>query len=580
MNELTADILIFGSGGAGMFAALHAADAAPGMEIAIVVKGLFGKSGCTRMVQGGYNAVLNPEDSLDRHFNDTIAGGAWINNQELAWALVSGAPERIRELEERCGCYFDRNSDGSIHQKPFGGQSFDRTVHRGDLTGIEIISRLADQVMARPNIRILEEMRAVDLLSARDGDGVAGALLLDIRSGGFVVARARATLIATGGGARIHRFSSPSVEKSGDGVALAFTAGVPLVDMEMLQFHPTGLLAGKSILTGSVVEEGLRGAGGKLLNANRERFMERYDPKRLERSTRDIISRAIYLEVEEGRGTANGGVLLDVSHLGREFVAKNFPGMCERARMVDRDLTSEPIEVCPTSHFHMGGAVIDVDCATEREGLFVAGEDAGGVHGANRLGGNGVADSTVFGARAGDHLAAYAPGRALPSISESEVGERVSEATAPLGRTGSENPFELRSELGDLMWDHVGVVRKEAELRTALDGLHELDERLGRVGVTGSPAYNLTWQEVLNLRSLLVVGEATARASLERTETRGSHCRSDHPERDDERWLRNVVLRRGEGGMETSTIPVQFTRLTPEVDGLSPSQTADVSVEG
>ena len=369
MDEIETDILILGAGGAGLLAALHALEISPKLKIAIAVKGLLGQSGCTRMVQGGYNAVLNPADSLDRHFADTIKGGAWINHQELAWKLVEEAPRRIIELENKSGCLFDRNPDGTIHQKPFAGQSFDRTVHRGDLTGIEIMSNLRDSIL-ETDIQVLQECRGLELVKA-DGR-IAGAILLEIRTGRLIFARAKATLLATGGGATMYRISSPSLEKSGDGMAMAWRAGASFVDMEMLQFHPTGLLVGDSIATGGLLEEGLRGAGAQLYNGLGERFMERYDPQRLERATRDVISRSSFLEIAAGRGTPSNGVYLDATHLGEAFLLENFPGMVERCADHGFDLLHDRVEVSPSAHYQMGGVQIDVDCRTNLEGLFVA----------------------------------------------------------------------------------------------------------------------------------------------------------------------------------------------------------------
>src|SRR5437763_7264055 len=279
LEELSCDILILGAGGAGLLAAVHAHETDPSLKICIVVKGLLGQSGCTRMVQGGYNCVLNPNDSFERHFEDTIKGGHFLNNQDLAWALVSDSPDRIIELENRAGCLFDRNPDGTIHQKPFAGQSFDRTVHKGDLTGIEIMSNLRDYIL-ETDIRVLQETRGLDLLTS--GSAVCGALFLNIRTGRLIAVHARATLLATGGGATMYRISSPSLEKAGDGMAMAFRAGATFVDMEMLQFHPTGLLVGKSKATGGLLEEGLRGAGARLFNGLCDRYVESYDPRQPE----------------------------------------------------------------------------------------------------------------------------------------------------------------------------------------------------------------------------------------------------------------------------------------------------------
>src|SRR3954467_10979005 len=310
--------------------ALHAHEIDPRLRIAIVVKGLMGQSGCTRMVQGGYNCVLNSADSLQKHFEDTIKGGQFLNDQELAWHLVNDSPDRIIELENTVGCLFDRNPDGTIHQKPFAGQSFDRTVHKGDLTGIEIMSNLRDYMLEADNVTVIEECRGLDLLG--DGARIAGALLLDNRRGRFIQVRAKAVLLATGAGATMYTISSPSLEKAGDGQAMAYRAGAEFIDMEMMQFHPTGLRVGKSMATGGLLEEGLRGAGARLFNANGERYMERYSAEKLERATRAVVSRPSYLEITAGRGTPSGGVLLDATHLGEKFLLDNFRGMVERCR--------------------------------------------------------------------------------------------------------------------------------------------------------------------------------------------------------------------------------------------------------
>ena len=403
MNRLDTDVLILGAGGAGLFAALHAKKAAPDLDVTIAVKGLLGKCGCTRMVQGGYNVALAPEDSIERHFMDTIEGGGWLNDQDLAWLLVAQAPVRIRELENEIGCFFDRNPDGTIHQKAFAGQTFDRTVHKGDLTGIEIINRLSEQVWRR-DVRRLEDHRALDLLPAADRSRVAGVLMLDMRTGELLLVCARATLLATGGGPTMYRYHTPSGDKSCDGMAMALRAGLPLRDMEMVQFHPTGLLAGPDTrMTGTVLEEGLRGSGGWLTDGTGERFMFAYDP-RGERATRDIVCRAIIDRLRHGRGGPNGGVFIEMAHLGPDNVRREFKGMVERCADCGFDLAGGRVEVVPTAHYMMGGVVFALDCTTELPGLYAAGEDTGGVHGANRLGGNGVANSTVFGGLAGDAI--------------------------------------------------------------------------------------------------------------------------------------------------------------------------------
>ena len=563
MQEIALDVLVIGSGGAGLMACSHALRADPGLRVGLAVKGLVGKSGCTRMVQGGYNAALNPADSIEQHFLDTISGGAFLNDQELAWILVSRAPEVVQELETVVGCFFDRNPDGTIHQKAFAGQSFDRTVHRGDLTGIEIVSKLRDHLFGLP-VRQLEETRALGLLTGPSGEA-AGAVLRDHRPGAFRVARAKCGGLATGGSATMYMLPTPSVEKSGDGVAMAIRAGLQCVDMEMMQFHPTGILAGRARLTGMILEEGLRGAGAQLRNGLGERFMARYDPARMERSTRDVVSRASYLEIREGRATPGGGVWLDASHLGAEFVARSFPGMVERMALLGKDLTREPIEVTPTAHFHMGGIRIGTDCRTAMPGLLVAGEDAGGVHGANRLGGNGVADSTVFGMVAGETAARWAREHTLPGYDRAEA-DRIAAAATRFLRPGA-SPFGLRQRLDALMWDRAGLVRDEAGLSAAAAELRQIERDLGTIGVPGGRVYNPGWQEALNLENLVAVARLVVASAACRRESRGSHFRSDHPGRDDRGWLKRVVSRLADQDVLVSTEPVLLTRIAPEAAG-------------
>src|ERR1700741_2256880 len=460
MRRLKTDILILGSGGAGLFAALHAHQADPSLSITIAVKGLLGKCGCTRMVQGGYNVALAQEDSIERHFMDTIEGGKWLPDQELAWKLVNLAVERIRELENELGCFFDRNPDGTVHQKAFAGQTFDRTVHKGDLTGIEIINRLAEQGWAR-GINRLEEHRAVEFIRTAAGDAIAGVLMIDVRTGEFVFVQAQAVLLATGGGPTMYKYHTPSGDKTCDGMAMALRAGLTLRDMEMVQFHPTGLLAGPGTrMTGTVLEEGLRGSGGYLLNGANERFMSRYDPKG-ERATRDIVSRAIYAEMRAGRVTSHGGVYISMGHLGPERVAKEFKGMVERCADCGFDLAGGLVEVVPTAHYMMGGVQVHRGCSTLLPGLFAAGEDTGGVHGANRLGGNGVANSTVFGGLAGQSMAAKTNrSRALadPDPEPAALDAALARAFAPLGKPRGDLEL-LRNALMDAMWHDVGIIR-------------------------------------------------------------------------------------------------------------------------
>jgi succinate dehydrogenase / fumarate reductase flavoprotein subunit/fumarate reductase flavoprotein subunit len=558
VETINTDILILGAGGAGLMAATHAHTRAPQLDITVVVKGMLGQSGCTRMVQGGFNAVLNPADSLERHFADTIKGGAFLNDQELAWILVKEAPARIIELENRIGCMFDRNADGTVHQKPFAGQSFDRTVHRGDLTGIEIMSNLRDYILESP-IRVLEETRGLDLL--QNDTRVTGALLLQTSTGTFITVNARAVLLATGGGARMYRISSPSLEKSGDGMAMGWRAGAAFSDTEMLQFHPTGLLVGKSIATGGLLEEGLRGAGAYLINGLGERFMTRYDPK-AERATRDVVSRSSYIEITAGRGTPHRGVWIDATHLGEKFLLDNFPGMVERCHDSGFDLLHSRVEVSPSAHYQMGGLHINTECRTTIDGLYAAGEDAAGVHGANRLGGNGVADSIVFGALAGDVIAQSLPSAALRQVSAAHIRERCEFWSEPLRRTEGERPNILRREIENLMWEKVGLVRNGPDLRSALNELHSISERAARQTAGSESAFNLAWNEALDVINICLNAELVAHGALMREESRGSHFRSDFPLPNPE-WLKRIRLQQQGSGIDVSYIPVTFPRLAP-----------------
>jgi fumarate reductase flavoprotein subunit len=563
MRRVETDILILGSGGAGLFAALHAKRAAPQLSVTVAVKGLLGKCGCTRMVQGGYNVALAPGDSVERHFMDTIEGGKWLPDQDLAWTLVTKAVERVHELENELGCFFDRNPDGTVHQKAFAGQTFDRTVHKGDLTGIEIINRLAEQVWVA-GVERLEEHRAVELVPSGDGS-IAGVLMIDMREGDFVFVRARTVLLATGGGPTMYRYHTPSGDKSCDGLAMALRARLTLRDMEMVQFHPTGLLAGAGTrLTGTIIEEGLRGAGGYLLNGAKERFMAQYDP-RGERATRDIVSRGMYSEIRAGRGTRDGGLYISMGHLGPENVRRQFKGMVDRCRDCGFDLAGGLVEVVPTAHYMMGGVEFAADGRTAMPGLFAAGEDTGGVHGANRLGGNGVANSTVFGAIAGDAMAAWARDAGFREPERDAIEAARARAMHPTTRPAGDLEA-IRESLYQVMWDDVGILRDAAGLARAQARLHELRESLDASGVSGGDLrYNLTWHDWLNLESLITVSLAICSAAQARTDSRGAHFREDFPQAGDlaTSAFSCVQLRPGSGDVDVAWKPVRFTRVRP-----------------
>ncbi len=558
------DILILGTGGAGMFAALHAQQTAPeGTKITIAVKGLIGKCGCTRMVQGGYNVALGGGDTVERHFMDTINGGKWLPNQDMAWKLCEQAVVRIRELENEIGCFFDRNSDGSLHQKAFAGQTADRTVHKGDLTGIEIINRLMEQVLSRP-IEKLQEHRAIGLIPTKDGSALAGVLFIDMRMGKFRFVRAKTVMMGTGGGPTMYKYNTPSGDKTMDGLAMALRAGLPLRDMEMVQFHPTGLLAGTHTkMTGTVLEEGLRGAGGQLLNGSKNRFMFDYDT-RGERATRDVVSRGIYSEMRKNNTSENGGVFISMAHLGPDFVRQKFNGMVKRCADSGFDLASGLVEVVPTAHYFMGGVVVDADTRTAMEGLYVAGEDAGGAHGSNRLGGNGVANSTVYGGVAGDVM-----GRDIQKMNvlrdpdKNLLSAELERAQRPLSlKVG--NVQALRHELQEAMWEDVGVMRTEHGMERGIKRVAEIKSNLLQTGVASDNlAFNLTWHDWLNMASLCDVSDVIAKAGIARENSRGAHFREDFPESDSMESSYFTVAQMKGGALDVSREQVQFTIVKP-----------------
>lgn len=557
------DILILGSGGAGLFAALHAYKSNNELDITVAVKGLLGKSGCTRMVQGGYNVALNHGDTVERHFMDTIHGGYWIPNQELAWKLVETAPQRVLELENEIGCFFDRVEDGSLHGKAFAGQTFDRTIHKGDLTGIEIINRLSEQVWARP-INRLEDHRAIEIIPSTDGSRISGILMLNLRTGKPLLVQAKAVMLGTGGGPTMYRYHTPSGEKSCDGLAMALRAGLNLRDMEMVQFHPTGLLAGEGTrLTGTVLEEGLRGAGGHLLNGKGERFMHSYD-ERGERATRDVVSRSIFREMRKGNTTKNGGIHISMGHLGPDNVRKKFKGMVSRCQDVGADLAAGLVEVVPTAHYMMGGVEVNVDCETGLPGLFCAGEDAGGVHGGNRLGGNGVANSTVYGGIAGDVMAAWVTSEGQFSEPDVCLIDQALELVEQPFRNKPGDLNDLRYRLLEKMWDDAGIIRNAEGLERAYQDVLSLREELMSTGIPEQPrAYNQTLHDWLNLHSQISVSLAIIKSAQQRQNSRGAHFRDDFPDKGDLNASTFVrVLQKG-SEIVVEEIPVEFTRVKP-----------------
>jgi fumarate reductase flavoprotein subunit len=563
MERHDTDILILGAGGAGLFAALHAQKAAPDLKVTIAVKGLLGKCGCTRMVQGGYNVALGEGDSVERHFMDTIIGGKWLPNQDMAWKLCEIAVTRVRELENEIGCFFDRNADGSLHQKAFAGQTYDRTVHKGDLTGIEIINRLMEQVLARP-VERLEDHRAIALIPTRQGDALSGVLFIDIRSGDFRFVRAKAVLLATGGGPTMYRYHTASGDKTMDGLAMALRIGLTVRDMEMVQFHPTGLLGGEHTrMTGTVLEEGLRGAGGRLLNGEGYRFMFDYDDQG-ERATRDVVSRGIYEEMRKGNTSPNGGVYISMGHLGADNVREQFKGMVKRCADCGFDLAGGRVEVVPTAHYFMGGVICDVDTRCGLPGLYVAGEDAGGAHGSNRLGGNGVANSTVYGGVAGDIMAADAlTGGPHRDPDEALMDAEIERALYPFTKHPGD-VHELRERLMDIMWRDVGIMRNGDGLRRGIASVAELKAEFLECGLPPHDrVFNLTWHDWLNLRSLIDISQVIAVAALHRENSRGAHFREDFPAGGDLEASYFTVARQADESIEVEREAVAFTIVRP-----------------
>ncbi len=551
------DVLVVGGGGAGARAAIEARR--HGADVLVVVKGLFGRSGCTVMAEGGYNAAfsfVDPSDSREHHFEDTIIGGRWLNNQKLVEILVEHAPERLIELE-RFGAVFDRVEPEKYDQRYFGGQRFRRTVHRGDRTGHEMMSALKEEVY-RLGIDVLEEVAITRLLLA-DG-AVAGATGLDLIHGRFLLFRAKAVVLATGGAGRVYAITTNPFQKTGDGYALAYNAGAELIDMEMVQFHPTGMVYPPSA-SGLLVTEAVRGEGGKLYNALGERFMLRYDQERAELSTRDVVTKAIYREIAEGRGTEHGGVYLDVTHVPDEVIEQKLGTMLSQYLDVGVDIRREPMQVSPSAHHFMGGVRIDPECRSSVPNLFACGECAGGVHGANRLGGNSLAETQVFGAIAGRSAALTASKRSHARIDTAALEEehrRIYRFESGKG----ELPYTLRAELQRVMWEKVGIIRSRQSLEEALRKISELRQRVEQVGVESGLRYNLQLLTAVELENMLLVAEMIARSALLRTESRGAHYRSDYPE-EDPRWVKNIVVSRADGGMLLRTADPVITKMPP-----------------
>ncbi|MGH7529674.1 MAG: fumarate reductase/succinate dehydrogenase flavoprotein subunit [Gemmatimonadales bacterium] len=577
----THDVVVIGAGGAGLRAAIEAS--AAGAKVALVCKSLLGKAH-TVMAEGGAAAALGTvmkDDSWRVHFRDTMRGGKMHNNWRMAQIHAQEAPDRIRELEA-WGALFDRTADGRISQRPFGGHTYSRLAHVGDRTGLEMIRVLQDKGV-HSGLDVHMECTIVWLPTAEGR--VAGALGYVRETGRFVLFRAPAVVLATGGIGKAWQITSNSWEYTGDGHALAYEAGAELIDMEFMQFHPTGMVWPPSV-RGILVTEGVRGEGGVLRNAAGERFMFRYMPDMFkgdfaeteeeadawvkgdrqknrrppELLTRDVVARAIVREIAEGRGSPHGGVFLDIaSKRDADYIKRKLPSMYHQfMQLAQVDITKDPMEIGPTTHYVMGGVKVDAETqASTVPGLFAAGEVAAGLHGANRLGGNSLSDLLVFGRRAGAHAAVYAQRhRTPPSIAERDVHAAIRDALAPFERAATgDNPFGVQAALQAVMQEHAGIIRDQGGLETALAQLEQLEARAARVGVSGSREYNPGWHTALDLRCLLTVSEATTRAALERRESRGGHTRSDYPDSDERQAREQIVLKKDNGRMTVRREP-------------------------
>jgi len=524
------DVLVIGAGGAGLRAAIEAS--ALGARVGVVCKSLLGKAH-TVMAEGGVAAALahvDPRDSWKVHFKDTMLGGKLLNNWRMAQLHAQEAPDRVRELEH-WGAVFDRTQDGRILQRNFGGHSAPRLAHVGDRTGLEMIRTLQDHGVHQ-GLEVYMECTVTKLLT--QDRRVVGAFAYWRETGRFVTFRAKAVVLATGGVGKAYKITSNSWEYTGDGHALAMDAGAELIDMEFFQFHPTGMVWPPGV-QGLLVTEAVRGEGGVLRNAAGERFMERYDPKRMELSTRDMVARAIYTEVKEGRGSPHGGAFLDISHKQAEIVKKKLPSMYHQFMdFANIDITKGPMEVGPTGHYIMGGVRVDAETgAATVPGLFAAGESSGGMHGANRLGGNSLSDLLVFGRRSGAGAAAYAQkAPAHAPLDPAQIAGAERELLLPFERSSGPDPYSVHRKLQDSMQSLVGIYRTEQDLKRGIEAIRSLRNEAKTMRVEGSRAFNPGWHLARDLDNMLLVSEAIARCALQRKESRGAHARLDYPNLD------------------------------------------------
>ncbi|PWB84795.1 succinate dehydrogenase flavoprotein subunit [Methanobrevibacter woesei] len=538
-KTISSDVLIIGSGGAGARAAIEVDNA--GLKALIVSKGLSFRSGCTGMAEGGYNAVfkaVDEEDTIDAHIYDTLKGGSYLNDSKLVDILVNESPKRLIDLENY-GALFDRQESGKINQRAFGGQQYRRTCFQGDRTGHEIITALKEEITKR-DIETLDEVMVTNLILSQDArpPRVIGAVGLDLKTSDIIFLQAKSVIIATGGAGQLYPVTSNTVQKNGDGYALAWNVGANLIDMEEVQFHPTGMVAPES-KKGVLVTEAVRGEGGILLNKNKERFMKKYSPEKMELSTRDVVARSIYTEIIEGRGTENGGVYLDISHLDADVIEEKLETMVLQFKDVDVDITKEPMEVAPTAHHFMGGVKINEKCESSIANLYAAGEASGGVHGANRLGGNALADTQVFGKIAGENAAKAA--KTVDFEENPEMFKAEEDRITGLIKDGSVKPQELKKRIKQLMWEKVSIIRNEKNLNEALKELMEMEKSLNELKVEDKKQYNTDLQTALEVINMIQIATLVVKSAILRRESRGAHFREDYPETKDE-WKKSIVL--------------------------------------
>ena len=535
IKTVSSDVLIIGSGGAGSRAAIEVDEA--GLKPLIVSKGLSFRSGCTGMAEGGYNAVfkaVDKDDSIEAHMNDTLKGGSYLNDKKLVEILVNESPKRLIDLENY-GALFDRQESGEIDQRPFGGQSFRRTCYQGDRTGAELLNALKEEIIRR-DIECIEEVMITSLVC--EGTQVIGACGFDLKDSSLIYFQAKAVILASGGAGQLYPVTSNTFQKNGDGFAIAYRAGANLIDMEQIQFHPTGMVTPES-KKGVLVTEAVRAEGGKLLNNKGERFMGKYAPEKMELATRDVVARSIYQEIIEGRGTENGGVYLDISHLPDEDIEEKLETMVLQFENVGVDIKNGPIEVAPTAHHFMGGLKINTDGSSSLQNLFGAGEVCGGVHGANRLGGNALADTQVFGKISGESAAKSAKETELKT--NDEQVEKEASRIEGLIKKGSIKPQEFKNRIKNLMWEKVAIVREEKTLNEALKELLEMQKDLDKLDVNAKPQYNaelVTALEVINMVEICIL---IVKSAILRRESRGAHFRSDFPETLDE-WKKSIII--------------------------------------